>query len=395
MRLMNKLPLSLLLLGGVAACGDAGSETPSSGDPIDPGSLAAAASSPLIDVARLDQLRAERGDALVILDLTNGTAEDDQATYKAGHIPGAIFVNWRRELAEYPFPILTDGSAGALVLPQRQNFQESLRSAGIDDDSTIVVYDNFRNRSAIRALFVLEYYGKVDDVFILEGGLDAYSAACTSNDCLDTCTGNGDCPQAPAVGTITLAEGNANMTIGFFGDDASEGVRDLVANPRDGTTIIDARPYEMYVGDRIGGCIHTGEPVYRRGHMPGALARPWPDNESSAGYFKEQSELLGLYSDIENYGAQELVLYCNEGLHAVYDWFVLTRLLGYPKDRIKVYEGSIGEYSRQEFFPGVYASSPQVSGCGLGTGAGHQCRASEAYPPPALTETPPAWYTGP
>ena len=57
------------------------------------------------------------GIELLVLDLTTGEGTDDSATHRAGHIPGALFVNWRANLNEFPFPVLTEGSAGALYEP--------------------------------------------------------------------------------------------------------------------------------------------------------------------------------------------------------------------------------------------------------------------------------------
>ena len=334
-------------------------------------------------------------DDIVIIDLTTGYDGDDMATHKTGHIPGALFMNWRKDLAQFPYPVLAEGSDGALLVPNINVFEAKLRSLGINKKTRIILYDNLRNRAAIRAMFVLEYFGQSKRIHILEGGLDAYIDACEEdNNCLDTCSGL-DCPISAKKGNIVLKSANTDMTINYFGTKDKEGIQDLIAEPKSGVTIIDARPYEMFIGDRIGQCIHTGQAVNHRGHMPGALARPWPDNEIVPGYFKSKRQLKKLYKNINNYGQEELILYCNEGLHAVYDWFVLTKLLKYPKSRVKVYEGSIGEYSRQEYIEGVHGSSPQVSGCDKGVQKGPECRGSELYTPPSLLNPPPSWYTGP
>ena len=46
-----------------------------------------------------------------------------------------------------------------------------------------------------------------------------------------------------------------------------------------------------------------------------------------------------------------LVFYCNEGLHAIFNWFVATKMLGYEK--VKVYEGSMGEWADDPMLPMV------------------------------------------
>ncbi|MBI4773409.1 MAG: hypothetical protein HY788_04375 [Deltaproteobacteria bacterium] len=47
----------------------------------------------------------------------------------------------------------------------------------------------------------------------------------------------------------------------------------------------------------------------------------------------------------------DVIFYCNEGVHAVYNWFVVTKILGLRNAR--VYEGSMGEWADDDLLPMV------------------------------------------
>src|SRR5262245_58616247 len=74
--------------------------------------------------------------AMRILDLRwrpDGTAPQIHA---AGHIPGAVLVDWRRELVE-------DGADGeTIVLAGPEQLTEVAARTGIADGTTVVVYDD-------------------------------------------------------------------------------------------------------------------------------------------------------------------------------------------------------------------------------------------------------------
>lgn len=89
--------------------------------------------------------------------------------YEAGHIPGATFVHWRRDLSLNTKPVPN------LVLGP-EAFAAKMGQLGVDADTTVVAYDIGNVIWAARIWWALRYYGH-DKVYVLDGGAAAWEAA--------------------------------------------------------------------------------------------------------------------------------------------------------------------------------------------------------------------------
>lgn len=89
--------------------------------------------------------------------------------YAAAHIPGAIFVHWRRDLSVNTPPV-----PNLLLGPDE--FAAKMGALGVDADTTVVVYDIGNVIWAARIWWALRYYGH-DNVYVLDGGSAAWEAA--------------------------------------------------------------------------------------------------------------------------------------------------------------------------------------------------------------------------
>ena len=78
--------------------------------------------------------------------------------YRAGHLPGAIFVDLDTDLAAEP------GPAGRHPLPEPAAFQAAMRRAGVSDERPVVVYDDMDATVAARAWWLLRYFGHGGEV---------------------------------------------------------------------------------------------------------------------------------------------------------------------------------------------------------------------------------------
>src|SRR5690606_11014185 len=85
--------------------------------------------------------------------------------YERGHIPGAVNFRWHTDLVE---PVVRD-----IVSPER--FEELVRSAGINNDTTVVLYGDNNNWFAAWGAWIFNYYG-AKDVRILDGGRGKWEA---------------------------------------------------------------------------------------------------------------------------------------------------------------------------------------------------------------------------
>jgi 3-mercaptopyruvate sulfurtransferase SseA len=83
--------------------------------------------------------------------------------YRAGHLPGAAFVDLDTELSGRP------GVDGRHPLPGAGEFEAAMRAHGVCRDSSVVVYDAADCSAAARAWWNLRYFGHAD-VRLLDGG---------------------------------------------------------------------------------------------------------------------------------------------------------------------------------------------------------------------------------
>ena len=89
--------------------------------------------------------------------------------YRAGHVPGAIHLDYSKELADAATPYATR------VAPA-ESFARTLGDRGIGDDHTIVAYDDGDVPYAARFVWMCRYFGH-DDVAVMAGGFRAWRAA--------------------------------------------------------------------------------------------------------------------------------------------------------------------------------------------------------------------------
>ena len=176
--------------------------------------------------------------------------------YAAGHIPGAPHLPLEPALAG------PAGERGRHPLPDPEVLQEHLRRCGVDDDSSIVVYDQQTSLAAGRAWWILRWAG-LTDVRVLDGGLAAWAAAgfpVASASPAPMATDQADATQglggAERRGTVTVRPGSLP-------------VLELADVPRvaaDGI-LVDVRAPERYRGE-----VEPIDPV--AGHIPGAVNLP-------------------------------------------------------------------------------------------------------------------------
>jgi thiosulfate/3-mercaptopyruvate sulfurtransferase len=124
-----------------------------------------------------DRLRQMLGDPRVKLVDTRSkphgapdlVAPDGNAQYAAGHIPGAVHLDYAEDLHDLETPY-----AARVAPPER--FAAVLGAHGIGEGSIAVAYDDGNVPYAARFVWMCRYYGH-DDVHILAGGLPAWRAA--------------------------------------------------------------------------------------------------------------------------------------------------------------------------------------------------------------------------
>ncbi len=228
-----------------------------------------------------------------------------EAAYRAGHLPGAVFVDLDRWLAG---PATAAG--GRHPLPDPEVFAEGIARLGIGDDDRVVAYDDAGGVIAARLVWMLRVTGR--EAALLDGGIAAWRGK------LEHAT-----PARPPA-TFTPRAWPAEHLASI--DDAAD--RRLV--------VVDARPRERYLGG--------ADPVDpRSGHIPGARNLPCRENLDGDGRFLAVAELRARFASIGADGDTPIVSYCGSGVTACHNLLALEHA-GVGRGRL--FPGSWSQWSR-------------------------------------------------
>ncbi|MEO9340275.1 sulfurtransferase [Mesorhizobium sp. SB112] len=276
---------------------------------------------------------AQASDALVSADWVQDNLQNpkvrvfevsvDTGVYERGHIPGAAHLNWHTDLVD---PVKRD-------IATREAFQETLRAAGIDKDTTIVLYGDNNNWFAAWGAWVFDVYGLGDQVKLLDGGRKLWEANGLP---LDTAAVDHD------DSAIELPERNNELRARL------SDVLD-VAEGRAEAKLIDIRSNDEYTG-KVFAPEGVKELSLRAGHIPGAENVPWGKIVNEDGTFKSADEIKAIYAEVGVDGSRPIITYCRIGERSSHTWFALKRILGYD---VKNYDGSWTEYGNAVGVPVV------------------------------------------
>jgi thiosulfate/3-mercaptopyruvate sulfurtransferase len=250
------------------------------------------------------------------------SSSPDDAEYRQGHIPGAVWWYWKDTLWH-----ATDRE---FATPE--DMAARLGGLGIAPDTTIVVYGS-PVQYGTYALWVLTMAGH-QDVRLLDGGRKRWIA--------DGRPLSTDIPTYAPV-AYPPADSDLSSRVG------REDVRAKLGQP--GRLLLDVRSPEEYRGERVSpppGFDHGAE---RKGHIPGAVHVYFRDLLNDDDTFKapEQLQARLAQAGIRPDAAEEIVTYCRLSHRATLVWFALSYALG--AHQVKVYDGSWTEWGSIVGFP--------------------------------------------
>jgi thiosulfate/3-mercaptopyruvate sulfurtransferase len=241
--------------------------------------------------------------------------------YERGHIQNAVNFVWHTDFVD---PVNRD-------IVSQEKFTALAKKAGINKDSTVVLYGDKNNWFAAWGAWIFNIYGQ-SDVRILDGGRVKWER------------------DARALTTAVPAAGNGN----FVATKADNTLRATlakdvlpVATGKAKADLIDIRSADEYSG-KIFAPAGFQELAIRAGHIPGAKNIPWGQNVNADGTFKSVADLKKLYADAGIDGKQPIITYCRIGERSSLTWFVLSEILGYS---VKNYDGSWTEYGNSVGVP--------------------------------------------
>lgn len=242
---------------------------------------------------------------------------DGRDDFAAGHIPGAVYVDLDKELAEHGAPEL-----GRHPVPSTARLQKAARRWGVQKDSEIVIVDDFAMMGASRAWWLLDGSG-FTNVRVLDGGMRAWRAADGELE-----TGEGMTPEPSDVEITSLHVGLS--------------VAEAAVWPEDGT-LIDVRVAERYRGET-----EPLDPI--AGHVPGAVNLPGSRYLAEDGTLKPADEIRAAFAEVA--GDRPIALYCGSGITAA------QAALAAASAGIDV-----------ELFPGSWSAWSNTPGAPIATGA--------------------------
>jgi thiosulfate/3-mercaptopyruvate sulfurtransferase len=239
--------------------------------------------------------------------------DENSAAYQENHIRGASGWNWKTDLHAPVGREYVDA----------QGLQGLLRAAGVNDDTTVVLYGGNNNWFAAYAYWIAKLRG-YDNVKLLDGGRKKWELE-----------GRDLVTDAPSAG-------DGNVTLSGDGDDSIRALRDDVLSKAGSGSFVDVRSPEEFRGEKLAPDHLPQEQSQVPGHIPGAANIPWAKAANDDGTFKSADELRALYEGAGVTGDSEVIAYCRIGERSSHTWFALVELLGYRD--VKNYAGSWTEY---------------------------------------------------
>lgn len=227
--------------------------------------------------------------------------------YRAGHIPGAVYVDLEHELSAPGRP-----EDGRHPLPSTAALQAAARRWGLNAGDVVVVYDDYRSVAAARAWWLLRGGGV--DVRVLDGGWRAWRDASRAVE---------EGEATPEPGTVTLTD--------IARDSLS--IEEAAAFPASGV-LIDARAPERFRGET-----EPLDPI--AGHIPGAVNLPTARHVADDGTLLDLETLTKNFASVGIAEGIRVGAYCGSGLTAAHTALVLAEV----GIATKIFHGSWSQWS--------------------------------------------------
>jgi thiosulfate/3-mercaptopyruvate sulfurtransferase len=231
------------------------------------------------------------------------------AEYAAGHIPGAVFVDWEHDFVDEDDPVPVQIAAA-------DAFAARAGELGVSDHDLIVTYDDYYGIFAARVAWAFRYHGAESRV--LDGGWTTWQ------------------DEGRPISTDVVTPDRCQ-----FVARPRPKLRRVLADVEEahdrGAQLIDARPRHLFLGE---------EGVASTGHIPGSRCLPYQELvDGATGLWAAPEAVKRLVRDAgidPDRPPRELIATCGSGVSATVVLFSLERI-GIHADG--VYDGSFNEWS--------------------------------------------------
>lgn len=248
--------------------------------------------------------------AVLIVDL------GDPAGHPAGHIPGAVHLDYSDLIRAEP-PAMG-------LLPDEARLSEVLSRLGLTPELHVVAYDAEGNGRASRLLWTLAVLGH-ERVSLLNGGIHAWDAA-----------------GGPLAAQFRHPPRSSYQAVIATPTAVADKDYILAQLGQPGLALLDTRTPAEYAGLDVRAA--------RGGHIPGAVNLNWTDTMDPRRQLRLQPDPV-LRKLLEQRGVtpdQEVIVYCQTHHRSAHTYWVL-RYLGYP--RVRGYAGAWSEWGNDPDLP--------------------------------------------
>ncbi len=256
-------------------------------------------------------------------------AQPDVHDYIKEHIPGAYYLNewFLREM---------HGNDPARYIPE-EAVQIIFQRLGIRKDMPILIYTGKGAYSKkgdgwgqTMCAYSLARFGH-DNIYILDGGIDKWKKE-----------------EKWLTKTFPFAE-ESGFEVELHEEYYVEYKEFKQVKDDDDIVVLDARPFKYYAGPSLWS---------KHGHIPGAksLQAAALMNPKNRQLMKSIDEIEFLVEEREATPDKTIICYCGTGREATNLFLVFKWYLGYPD--VKLYEGSITEWTQRDDNPTVTGPNP-------------------------------------
>jgi thiosulfate/3-mercaptopyruvate sulfurtransferase len=236
--------------------------------------------------------------------------------YDAEHIPGAGFLDIQGALSDNTTKL-------RFMMPTADHFAAAVSRHGVGEGTRVVLYSAGGIMWATRVWWMLRAFG-FDNAAVLDGGWEKWRAEGRP-------VSTAACAYTPAE---FIARPRPGMVVG------KERVLAALGDPA--TVIVNALPPELHAGkapSRYG----------RPGRVPGSVnvyAGTLLDSTTKA--FVPLAQARAKFDATGVDKSKDVICYCGGGISATVDLFMLYQL---GHDRITLYDGSMGEWAKDQSLP--------------------------------------------